>query len=149
MATESTSIWRTIGRTWWLTMLFIMGGIMFATALDRGPLQFVLNTLLGGWLLYVGTLGVVRESRDDTPAPPALTPAQRAVIETEMRTALAEAGISKAQPLDTWHDDDGAVLWWKFPIVEAPYAGTPLDTDWPGYHTHWTRIAVPAATAEE
>lgn len=48
-----------------------------------------------------------------------------------------------AMPLDEWHDDDGPVLWWKFPIAEPPYAGTPNDSDWPGYHTHWTRIDLP------
>lgn len=37
-----------------------------------------------------------------------------------------------------WHEDDGPVLWWKFPIAEPPYIGTPLDQDWPGYHTHYT-----------
>lgn len=48
-----------------------------------------------------------------------------------------------ARPLDQWHEDDGPVLWWSFPIEEAPYVGTPLDSDWPGYHTHWTPLVVP------
>jgi hypothetical protein len=39
-----------------------------------------------------------------------------------------------------WHEDLGDVLWWKFPIVEAPYVGSPLASDWPGYHTHWTPL---------
>lgn len=34
----------------------------------------------------------------------------------------------KARPLAEWHEDYGPVLWWKFPLVEAPYVGTPLDT---------------------
>lgn len=64
-----------------------------------------------------------------------------------------------ARPLSEWHEDDGAVLWWKFPIEEPPYVGTPLDLGypieihlhgqeptricvygWPGYHTHWTPL---------
>ena len=47
-----------------------------------------------------------------------------------------------AQPFDEWSEDDGPVLWWRFPVSEPPYVGTPLDSDWPGYHTHWTRIHV-------
>lgn len=75
-----------------------------------------------------------------------------------------------ARPLAEWHEDDGPVLWWKFPIEEPPYVGTPLDLGfevviethiwtseseskddpsgvrkffvggWPGYHTHWTPL---------
>jgi hypothetical protein len=67
--------------------------------------------------------------------------------------------------LDEWSEDDGPVLWWKFPLDEAPYCGTPNDLGhivemhhyhrgemkvtrttvggWPGYHTHWTRFEMP------
>lgn len=67
-----------------------------------------------------------------------------------------------AYPLSEWHEDDGDVLWWKFPIEEAPYIGSPLSLGqtvevtlraygidklmrcqvggWPGYHTHWTPL---------
>lgn len=71
--------------------------------------------------------------------------------------------------LDEWSHEDGNVLWWKFPIDEPPYCGTPNDAGhavemhhyvggegkvkitrtfvggWPGYHTHWTRIEMPEA----
>lgn len=75
-----------------------------------------------------------------------------------------------ARPLREWHEDIGPVLWWRFPVDEPPYVGTPLDLGqtvvaelkawgsssqasllvggWPGYHTHWTRIPVPAGPAE-
>ena len=43
-----------------------------------------------------------------------------------------------ARPLSEWHEDDGPVVWWLFPVHEPAWIGTPLDTDWPGYHTHWT-----------
>ena len=60
---------------------------------------------------------------------------------------LHEAGYTivpqKAFPLDAWHEDIGDVLWWKMPIDEPPYVGSPLDTRWPGYHTHWTPLSVP------
>ena len=51
--------------------------------------------------------------------------------------------ITVARPLDEWHEDDGDVLWWRFPIEEPPYVGSPLCSDWPGYHTHFTRICCP------
>jgi hypothetical protein len=50
--------------------------------------------------------------------------------------------------LDEWHEDHGTVLWWTLPICEPPYVGAPLDSDWPGYHTHWTAIAVPNRNGE-
>ncbi|MEK3674624.1 hypothetical protein [Paenibacillus sp. FSL R10-2771] len=52
-----------------------------------------------------------------------------------------------ARPIDDWHEDYGDVIWWTFPIQESPYCGSPLDMDWPGYHTHWTPIMIPAAPA--
>ena len=64
-------------------------------------------------------------------------PAPRAAAEAE------EGWRPKARPLDEWHEDFGDVLWWRFPVDEPPYVGTPLDTDWPGYHTHWTDIPIP------
>lgn len=63
-----------------------------------------------------------------------------------------------ARPLSEWHEDIGPALWWKFPIDEPPYVGTPKDLGWdigwkewtlgtfggwPGYHTHWTPIEIP------
>jgi hypothetical protein len=62
------------------------------------------------------------------------------------------------RPFSEYHEDMGNVLWWKFPIEEPPYCGSPLDlghpicvtvngTDsfyniggWPGYHTHFTPL---------
>ena len=48
-----------------------------------------------------------------------------------------------ARPLEEWHEDYGDVLWWKFPIEEPPYVGSPLDENWTAYHTHWTPIVIP------
>lgn len=55
------------------------------------------------------------------------------------------AGVRETKPraLKEWSEDHGNALWWHFPVDEPPYVGTPLDTDWPGYHTHWTPISVP------
>lgn len=31
------------------------------------------------------------------------------------------------RPLHEWHEDHGDVLWWLWPIAQAPWVGTPLD----------------------
>ena len=73
--------------------------------------------------------------------------------------------MCEARPEAEWHEDIGPVLWWRFPIDEPPYVGTPLDLGypveirvgmngedhvqrylvggWPGYHTHSTPIIAP------
>jgi hypothetical protein len=60
-------------------------------------------------------------------------------------TVLARWGrpVVKPVPVSEWHEDVGGVLWWRFPIEEPPYVGSPLDTDWPGHHTHFTLLPVP------
>ena len=71
-------------------------------------------------------------------------------------TAQAE-WWTKTEPLiarsrGEWHEDDGPVVWWSWNghgwAGESPWCGTPLDSDWPGYHTHWTP-APPALTSAE
>lgn len=71
---------------------------------------------------------------------------------------------NKPRLLIDWSEEDGDVLWWKFPVQEAPYVGSPLNLGfpvmvdligpkgktlgsitkqvggWPGYHTHWTPL---------
>jgi hypothetical protein len=54
-----------------------------------------------------------------------------------------------ARPISEWHEDMGEKLWWKFPIVESPYIGSPLDCIWATYEefeglfTHFTDIPYP------
>lgn len=51
-------------------------------------------------------------------------------------------------PLSDWREEDGPVLWFRLPVDEPVWIGTPLDEDWPGYHTHWTpHPAAPETTA--
>lgn len=65
---------------------------------------------------------------------------------------LLDNGVTvrkRPRPLEEWGEDHGDVLWWKFPIEEPPYVGSPLDEKWPNYHTHWTPIVVPEPPKEE
>jgi hypothetical protein len=48
------------------------------------------------------------------------------------------------RPLEEWDENMGDVLWWHFPICEAPYVGTPYDSAFEtvedSWWTHWTPI---------
>lgn len=35
--------------------------------------------------------------------------------------------LTTPRPISEYHEDMGSVLWWKFPINESPYCGTPND----------------------
>ena len=45
-----------------------------------------------------------------------------------------------ARPLAEYHEDMHGVVWWFFPVCEAPWIGSPYDSGWPGYHTHFTPL---------
>lgn len=49
---------------------------------------------------------------------------------------------------EDYHDDDGDVVWYKYPIEECPYVGTPLDDNFPEYMTHWHYLQNPIYTGE-
>jgi hypothetical protein len=64
---------------------------------------------------------------------------------------LRDLRLNPLPTLRTWHEEMGPVLWWRFPMEEAPWAGTPHDSDWPMRQpdetcfTHWTPLpALPA-----
>ena len=64
----------------------------------------------------------------------------------EIADHLISSGVTVqevARPIEEWNEDFGDVLWWKFQIEEPPYVGSPLDANWPAYHTHWTPIMIP------
>lgn len=43
-----------------------------------------------------------------------------------------------AKLAEEWSEEDGDVIWHKFPIEEPPHVGSPLDLNWTdGYYTHW------------
>jgi len=78
--------------------------------------------------------------------------------------------LTRPRPISEYHEDMGDVLWWKLPITEPPYVGSPNDVGfqvevhvrlygdhesgaptsadskdhfvggWPGYHTHFTPL---------
>lgn len=55
---------------------------------------------------------------------------------------------ARARPITEYHEDEGAVLWWLFPISEPPYCGTPGDSGWPftqatGLDLAWTPFSIP------
>jgi hypothetical protein len=73
----------------------------------------------------------------------------RAATLLQQHEAPAPAVVPVATPGRQWREDDGACLWWRFPIEEPPWCGDPRDEDWPGYHTHFTRIMCPLPQAGE
>ena len=75
----------------------------------------------------------------------------KVVSNSEIADHLLAHGVTiaaEARLLEEWHEDIGDVLWWKFPIEEPPYVGSPLDCAWTGYHTHWTPIICPEPPKE-
>lgn len=62
---------------------------------------------------------------------------------TEERDANARAICSVATlalPKSEWHEDFGPVVWWRFPLEEMPWIGSPGDSDWYDHYTHWTAL---------
>jgi hypothetical protein len=69
-----------------------------------------------------------------------------AIRDTTRRAAEGDE-LRIVHHIDDWHEDVGPVLWWKFPVTEPPYCGTPLSADFPDYVTSWTRIPEPFGAA--
>jgi hypothetical protein len=63
----------------------------------------------------------------------------------ELEAAVAEVRAwYTPRLLAEYHEDNGPVLWWHFPIQEPPHCGDPGDDGFlPGWHTHWTPIPIP------
>jgi len=59
---------------------------------------------------------------------------------------LRSLDLTELRPLSEWHEDVGPVLWWKFPLDEPPYCGSPLDL---GYEVVITGIATAAAPLDQ
>lgn len=39
---------------------------------------------------------------------------------------MADTDLYRPRPFCDWHEDHGDVLWWRIPVTEAPYLGSPL-----------------------
>lgn len=54
------------------------------------------------------------------------------------------------RPIEEWNEDYGTCLFWRIPIQEPPYCGSPLDSTWEcdydNYYTHFTRLMEPIGT---
>ncbi len=62
---------------------------------------------------------------------------------------LLQPNPNELHPLGEWHEDDGPVLWWRLPVGEPPYVGSPLDDGWlNGYYTHWSKLKGPYGTGD-
>lgn len=46
---------------------------------------------------------------------------------TEKALTLTLDDLTTPRPIAEYHEDFGDVLWWKFPIDEPPYVGSPND----------------------
>lgn len=71
--------------------------------------------------------GIPKSAHDAAPAArisnDARTPGTVRVLSNGDVRRLAE--LFSPRPIAEYHEDMGVVLWWKFPIVEPPYVGTP------------------------
>ena len=63
--------------------------------------------------------------------------ASRAAIAADRARHGRPAAAPVAIPGEEYHEDMGPVTWWRLPVDEPPWVGTPNDSDWPGYHTHF------------
>lgn len=121
---------------------------------ERNRLQQWIDDLQSGMYVNCVYCGHRYGPRETTPvsaveADAAGTPSMADALRTHIVTCVKHpmsryTEATRPHPLDEWSERDGPVLWWAFPVTEPPYSGTPLDTDWPGYHTHFTRLLVPS-----
>ena len=136
--------------------------LAIATALSSGDR----SEHMTHWLRRYGVTLIDTRDSYAAPTPPAPDPAAQEATPVVSDCAFCGAKNpwrdghlptcrrwAEARPLAEWHEDMDAVLWWRFPIEEPPFVGTPLDSDWPGYHTHFTALppcpAEPAPGGEE
>ncbi len=62
--------------------------------------------------------------------------------------ALAEQNA--LLPIRKWQEGMGFVLWWKLPVNEPPWVGTPLCSDWvENYYTHFSRLPQPPMESDD
>lgn len=60
-----------------------------------------------------------------------LLEAKRLTNQLTRQLATLTEQVFGLQAYEQWTEEIGPVLWWSFPIIEPPYCGTPLDSDFP------------------
>lgn len=66
------------------------------------------------------------------------------------RTPAVLIAVPKyARHIDEWHEVDGPVLWWRDPIEEPPYVGTPDYEDFDETYKWWSPIDTPEIPESE
>lgn len=125
------------------------------------------SVTVGDGLVVHGTVEAVGRVQDyillDSTHPTEKEDVRRSLARQLQAAEAKLAELYVVRSLEEWTEEDGPVLWWKFPVTEAPWVGTPhdlglatrvlvdnvlktpLDVEiniggWPGYHTHWTRL---------
>lgn len=74
----------------------------------------------------------------------------RGIYNTYKNTPVVLIAVPRdARHIDEWHEDDGPVLWWRDPIEEPPYVGTPDDADFDETLKWWSPIDIPEIPESE
>lgn len=72
------------------------------------------------------------------------TDEQQAAMKLALKALFMQRNVTEPIPIEKWHEDDGNVIWWRLPINEPPYVGTPLDSEFiRNYYTHFTILIEP------
>lgn len=75
--------------------------------------------------------------------------ARNVLCDYEDTPAVLIAVPKYARHIDEWHEDDGPVLWWRDPITEPPYVGTPHDKGFDETRQWWSPIDIPEIPESE
>lgn len=73
----------------------------------------------------------------------------KVVFDCEDAPAVLVAVPKYARHIDEWHEDMGVVLWWRDPVEEPPYVGTPRDGDFDETYQWWSPIDIPEIPESE
>ena len=73
----------------------------------------------------------------------------KVVFDCEDAPAVLIAVPKYARHIDEWHEEDGPVLWWRGPITEPPYVGTPDYEDFDDTYKWWSSIDIPEIPESE
>jgi hypothetical protein len=75
-------------------------------------------------------------------APDVKAAIERAGLYVDSKEHEALEKLCTLRPESEYTEDMGAVLWWTLPVEEPPYCGTPSDSGFHGYLTHFTPLPV-------